>query len=53
MIYGVMTKEGFMQENKFGLRKLNTEFAKYFIVNIKHWHGATKESWFSHLVIEV
>ena len=31
MIYGVMTKEGFMQENKFGLRKLNTGFAKYFI----------------------
>lgn len=39
MIYVVMTKEEFMQENKFGLRKLNTVFAKYFIVNIKYLHG--------------
>ena len=31
MIYVVMTKEKFMKENKFGLRKLNTGFAKYFI----------------------
>ncbi|MFU2053470.1 cupin domain-containing protein [Gallibacterium anatis] len=21
--------------------------------NVKHWHGAAKESWFSHLAIEV
>lgn len=22
-------------------------------VNVKHWHGATSDSWFSHLVVEV
>ena len=21
--------------------------------NVKHWHGATKNSWFSHIAIEV
>lgn len=21
--------------------------------NVKHWHGATKDSWFSHLAVEV
>ena len=21
--------------------------------NVKHWHGATKDKWFSHLAIEV
>ena len=22
-------------------------------VNVKHWHGAASDSWFSHLAIEV
>ncbi len=21
--------------------------------NVKHWHGATKDSWFSHITVEV
>lgn len=21
--------------------------------NVKHWHGATKNSWFSHIALEV
>ncbi len=21
--------------------------------NVKHWHGAAKDSWFSHLAIEI
>ena len=21
--------------------------------NVKHWHGAAKDSWFSHLAVEV
>ena len=21
--------------------------------NVKHWHGATKNSWFSHIAVEV
>ena len=24
-----------------------------FIANVKHWHGAKKNSWFSHLALEV
>ena len=22
-------------------------------VNVKHWHGAKKDSWFSHIAVEV
>ena len=64
MIYVVMTKEKFMKENKFGLRKLNTGFAKYFIGNlicrkliclllIYDTYMGLKGSWFSHLAVEV
>ncbi len=23
------------------------------LANVKHWHGAKKDSWFSHLAVEV
>ena len=23
------------------------------LANVKHWHGAKKDSWFSHIAIEV
>ena len=25
----------------------------YIPANVKHWHGAAKDSWFSHLAVEV
>ncbi len=25
----------------------------YIPANVKHWHGATKDGWFSHLAIEI
>ena len=24
-----------------------------FLANVKHWHGATANSWFSHIAVEV
>lgn len=24
-----------------------------FLANVKHWHGAQKDSWFSHIAVEV
>ena len=24
-----------------------------FLVNVKHWHGAKNDSWFSHIAVEV
>lgn len=32
-----------------------TEFGKspVFPANVKHWHGAKKDSWFSHISVEV
>ncbi len=24
-----------------------------FLANVKHWHGAKKDSWFSHIAVEV
>lgn len=53
----------------FGMGEPNVAYAKYFtgnsylkplaktdntsIANVKHWHGATKDEWFSHLAVEV
>lgn len=35
----------------FGMGEPNTAFAQYF-TGVKHWHGAKKDSCFSHLAVE-
>lgn len=40
----------------FGMGNPNDAFAQYFKgipANVKHWHGAKKDSWFSHIAVEV
>lgn len=34
-------------------RKLSAGDVVTIPANVKHWHGATKWSWFSHLAVEV
>ena len=34
-------------------RKLSAGDVVTIVANVKHWYGATKESWFSHLAVEV
>ena len=45
--------EGWYQEEGKEARKLMPGDVVYIAPNIKHWHGATKDSWFSHLAIAV
>ena len=45
--------EGWYQEEGKEARKLMPGDVVYIGPNIKHWHGATKDSWYSHLAIEV
>lgn len=45
--------EGWYQENGKDARKLVTGDVVNIPANIKHWHGATSDSWFSHLSITI
>ena len=45
--------EGWYQEVGKESRKLHVGDVVTIPANVKHWHGATKNSWFSHLAIEV
>lgn len=45
--------EGYYQEQGQEVRKLMPGDVVYIEPSVKHWHGATKDSWFSHLSIEV
>ena len=45
--------EGWYQEVGKEPRKLHVGDVITIPANVKHWHGATKNSWFSHLAIEV
>lgn len=49
----VVEGEGWYQEEGKEPRKLQVGDVVTIPSNIKHWHGATKNSWFSHLAIEV
>lgn len=49
----VVEGEGWYQEEGQEPRKLHVGDIVTISPNIKHWHGATKDSWFSHLAIEV
>ena len=44
---------GWYQEE--GKEPISLEPGKVIVIpaNIKHWHGATKDSWFSHIALEV
>ena len=44
---------GWYQEE--GKKAINLEPGKVIVIpaNVKHWHGAKKDSWFSHIAIEV
>lgn len=45
--------EGWYQEEGKEARRLMPGDVVTIAPGIKHWHGATKDSWFSHLAIEV
>ncbi len=45
--------EGYYQEWGEEARKLKAGDVVNIPANVKHWHGAAKDSWFSHLAIEV
>lgn len=49
----VVEGEGWYQEENEKPIKLKVGDIVAIKPNIKHWHGATKDSWFSHLAIEV
>lgn len=44
---------GWYQE--YGKEPVNLDSGSVIVipVNVKHWHGAKKDSWFSHIAIEV
>ena len=45
--------EGWYQEEGQPARKLQVGDIVTIPAGVSHWHGATKDSWFSHLAIEV
>ena len=45
--------EGYYQEEGKEVRKLHPGEVVYIAPNLKHWHGASKDSYFTHLAIEV
>lgn len=45
--------EGYYQEEGKEVRKLHPGDVVYIAPNLKHWHGASKDSYFTHLAIEV
>ena len=49
----VVEGEGWYQEEGKPPVKLHVGDIVTIPANVKHWHGATKDSWFSHLAIEV
>ena len=44
---------GWYQEEGSSPRKLNPGDVVVIPANVKHWHGAEKNTWFSHIAIEV
>ena len=45
--------QGFYQEEGQPARILNPGDVVVIPANVKHWHGATHNSWFSHIAVEV
>ncbi len=44
---------GYYQEENKPVRKLHPGDVVYIKPNVKHWHGASKDSYFTHLAVEV
>lgn len=49
----VTAGEGWYQEWGKPARKLTAGDVVHIPAGIKHWHGATADSWFQHLAVEV
>lgn len=45
--------EGWYQEDGQYARMLHPGDVVYIKPDVQHWHGAAKDSWFSHVAIEV
>ena len=45
--------EGWYQEEGKNARHLVVGDTVFIPANVKHWHGATKDSWFSHIAVEI
>ena len=45
--------EGWYQEEGKKAISLNPGMVISIPANVKHWHGAKKDSWFSHIAVEV
>lgn len=45
--------EGWYQEEGKSAQSLKPGDVVFISANVKHWHGAKKDSWFSHIAIEV
>lgn len=45
--------KGWFQEEGKPAQSLKPGYVVSIPANIKHWHGAKKDSWFSHIAIEV
>ena len=44
---------GWYQEEGKPARELHPGDVVNIPANVKHWHGAAKDSWFSHLALEI
>jgi quercetin dioxygenase-like cupin family protein len=49
----VTAGEGYYQEWGKPAQKLRVGDVVHIAPEVKHWHGATKDSWFTHLAIEI
>ena len=45
--------EGWYQEYGKTAQKLKSGDVVYIPADVKHWHGASKDSWFTHLAVEI
>ena len=45
--------EGWYQEHGKSARSLKAGDVVEIPANVKHWHGAKKDSWFSHIAVEL
>ena len=45
--------EGWYQEFGKTARKLHPGDVVFIPAEVKHWHGATKDSWFTHIALGV
>ena len=51
--YGYWWKKGWYQEEGKPARELKAGDVVNIPPEVKHWHGAAKDSWFQHLAVEV